>query len=346
MKTVAAVLEQTGQPLVLAELDVPELKPGQVLVEVAYSGVCHTQLSECKGHRGADPYLPHCLGHEASGIVSEVGVGVTKCRPGDHVILSWIKGSGANVLGTVYSRNGDKVNAGGVTTFAKHTVASENRITVIHDDFDLQDAALLGCAVATGVGAVLNTAAVRPGQSVAVFGTGGIGLCAVAGASVAGAEPIIAVDVNAARLDVAQEMAATHTINAAEQEPLGAISDICQGGVDIALEASGRPEVMVQALTAVRSQGGTAVVIGNAAHGERVSIDPRELNQGKRLLGTWGGDNVPDVDFPRYCRLIQAGRLNIEPLRSEPFALHEINDALSALEHRRVARPVIDMRLE
>lgn len=346
MKTTAAVLEQTGRPLALAELDVPELNSGQVLVEVAYSGVCHTQLLECKGHRGADPYLPHCLGHEASGIVSEVGTGVTKCRPGDHVILSWIKGSGANVPGTVYSRKGEKVNAGGITTFAKHTVVSENRTTVIPHDFDLQDAALLGCAIATGVGAVLNTAAVRPGQSVAVFGTGGIGLCAVAGASVAGAEPIVAVDVSSARLAVAREMLATHTVNVTEQEPLAAISDICPGGVDIAMEASGRPEVMVQALAAVRSQGGTAVVIGNAPHGESLSIDPSELNQGKRLLGTWGGDNAPDVDFPRYCRLIQAGRLNIAPLRSRPFALHEINDALSALEHRRVARPVIDMRLE
>ena len=103
MKTIAAVLEEAGRPLVLAELDVPELKPGQVLIEVAYSGVCHTQLLECKGLRGADPYLPHCLGHEASGVVKEIGAGVTKCRPGDHVVLSWIKASGANVPGTTYS---------------------------------------------------------------------------------------------------------------------------------------------------------------------------------------------------------------------------------------------------
>ncbi len=345
MKTIAAVLEETGRPLVLAEVDVPELKPGQVLVAVAYSGVCHTQLLECKGLRGADPYLPHCLGHEASGIVSEVGPGVTKCQPGDHVVLSWIKGSGANVPGTIYSWEGKEVNAGGITTFAKHTVVSENRVTVIPDDFDLQNAALLGCAVATGVGAVLNTAAVRPGQSVVVFGTGGIGLCAIAGARAVGAEPIVGVDVSTDRLEVAQQMLATHTVNAAENDPLAAIADICPGGADFAVEASGRPEVMVQALASVRSQGGAAVIVGNAPHGETVSLDPGELNQGKRLLGTWGGDNLPERDFPRYCRLIQAGRLNIGPLRSRPFSLSAINDALSILEQRQVARPVIDMSL-
>lgn len=344
MKTTAAVLEELGKPLVLAELETPDLAPGQVLVEVAFTGVCHTQLLECQGHRGADPYVPHCLGHEGSGAVLEVGSAVTKCRPGDAVALSWIKGGGANVPGCVYLWGDRKVNAGGVTTFAKHTVASENRVTVLPQDFDLQDAALLGCAVPTGVGSVLNTAAVRPGESIAVFGTGGIGLCAVAGAALAGCQPIIAVDLSDERLQCARQLGASHTVNAGEQTPLNAIREICPGGVDVAVEASGRPEVMAQALAAVRSQGGRAVVAGNAHHGQTVALDPRELNQGKRLLGTWGGDNDPDRDLPRYCRLIQSGRLNIGPLRNEPFSLGQINEALAALEERRIARPMIDVR--
>ena len=344
MKTTAAVLEELGKPLVLAELETPDLAPGQVLVEVAFTGVCHTQLLECQGHRGADPYVPHCLGHEGSGIVLEVGSAVTKCKPGDAVALSWIKGSGANVPGCVYLWGDRKVNAGGVTTFAKHTVASENRVTVLPQDFDLQDAALLGCAVPTGVGSVLNTAAVRPGESIAVFGTGGIGLCAVAGASLAGCQPIIAIDLSDERLQCARQLGASHTVNAGKQTPLDAIREICPGGVDVAVEASGRPEVMAQALAAVRSQGGRAVVAGNAHHGQTVALDPRELNQGKRLLGTWGGDNDPDRDFPRYCRLIQSGRLDVSPLRSEPFSLSQINEALAALEKCRVARPMIDVR--
>ncbi len=342
MKTTAAVLEQLGRPLVLAELEIPELRPGQVLVEVAFTGVCHTQLLECQGYRGDDPYVPHCLGHEGSGVVLGVGTGVTKCKPGDHVALSWIKGSGANVPGCVYGWGNRKVNAGGVTTFARHTVASENRVTVLPPGFDLQDAALLGCAVPTGVGSVLNTAAVRAGESVAVFGTGGIGLCAVAGAVLAGACPVIAVDLSEERLDCATKIGATHAINARRQDSVEAIREICHGGVDVAVEASGRPDVMIQALAAVRSQGGRAVVAGNAHHGQTMALDPRELNQGKRLLGTWGGDNDPDRDFPRYCRLIEAGRLDIGPLRSEPFGLSQVNEALAALETCRVARPMID----
>lgn len=343
VKTRAAVLEQVGQPLVLAELEIPALKAGQVLVEIALTGVCHTQLLECRGYRGPDPFLPHCLGHEGSGTVLQVGPGVARCRPGDRVALSWIKGSGADVPGTVYAWDGRSVNAGGVTTFARHAVVSENRVTVLPSDFDLRDAALLGCAVATGVGAVLNTAGVRPGQSVAVFGTGGVGLCAVAGASLAGAAPLVAVDVSPERLAVARQLGASHTVLAGDREPVAALLELCPGGLDVAVEASGRPEVMVQALRAVRRQGGVAVVVGNAHHGETVALDPRELNQGKRLLGTWGGDNDPDRDFPRYCRLIQSGRLNLAPLRSEPFRLDDVNQALAALEQRLVARPLIDM---
>ena len=307
MHTTAAVLEKLNSPMVLADLEVPALGPGQVLVEVAFAGVCHTQLLECRGRRGDDPYLPHCLGHEGSGTVQEIGPGVSKCRPGDRVVLSWIKGSGADVPGTVYSWNGRTVNAGGVTTFARHTVVSENRVTVIPPSFDLRAAAFLGCAVATGVGAVRNTAGVTPGQSLAVFGVGGVGLCAVAGGRLAGAEPIVAVDVCAAACDWPWNSERRHAIHAGHQDPVVEIQRLCPGGVDVAVEASGRPDVMLQALRAVRRQGGTAVIAGNAAHGETLHLDPRELNQGKRLFGTWGGDSRPDRDFPDYCRLIEKG---------------------------------------
>src|SRR5882724_3599700 len=127
MKTTAAVLVELGQPLELADLDIPVLKPGQALIEVAYSGVCHTQVGEARGHRGEDKFLPHCLGHEGSGVVREIGPGVSKVKPGDRAILSWIKGSGADVPGTVYDWNGRTVNAGGITTFATYSVISENR---------------------------------------------------------------------------------------------------------------------------------------------------------------------------------------------------------------------------
>lgn len=365
MKTTAAVLVETKRPLELAELSIPRLAAGQVLVEVSFSGVCQTQVLESRGYRGHDPYLPHCLGHEGSGVVLETGPGVVKCQPGQRVILSWLKGSGANVAATVYQWNGRAVNAGSVTTFARHTVVSENRVTVVPelrqvagavgettDDllmerYEISDreAALLGCAVATGFGAVLNTVAPTAGQSGVVFGVGGIGLCAVAAAVACGVSPLIAVDLDDTRLDAARQMGATQTINAAVTSPLEGIRQRFPAGVDFAIEASGRPEVMRWALAAVRGPGGTAVLIGNARHGERLELDPREFNLGKRLLGTWGGDTQPDWDFPRYCRMLAGGEVDLAPLLARTYPLSQINAALDDLEAHRVIRPLIDMSL-
>jgi S-(hydroxymethyl)glutathione dehydrogenase/alcohol dehydrogenase len=343
MQTVAALLVELGKPLELVQLQIPHLQPGQTLVEIAYSGVCHTQVLECRGYRGEDKFLPHCLGHEGSGIVREVSVGVGKVKEGDRVILSWIKGSGADIPGTTYAWNGRTVNAGAITTFNRYAVISENRLTQLPADVPMAEAALLGCAVPTGVGAIFNTAQPRPGQSLAVFGTGGVGLCAVLGAAVAGCHPIVAIDVQDDKLERARRMGATHVINASAQDPVAALKKVCAGGVDYAIEASGRPAVMAQALASVRQQGGTAVVIGNARHGEHVELDPKQLNAGKRLLGTWGGDNVPDRDYPRYCCLLAGGRLDVSPLMSKPYGLADINQAIDDLEAGRVGRPLIDL---
>src|SRR3972149_4076752 len=345
MRTLAAVLVETGRPLVLAELEIPPLKPGQVLVEVGVSGVCHTQLLECDGHRGADPFLPHCLGHEGSGIVREVGPGVAKVAPGDRVVLSWMKGSGADVAGTVYRWEGRAVNAGGITTWSRHAVISENRLTPLPAGVPLREAALLGCAAPTGLGAVLNTARPRPGATLAVFGCGGIGLCAVAGAVIAGCARVIAVDLNQEKLDLARQMGATDAIRADLTEPVAEITRLCAGGVDVAIEATGRPSAMVQALHSVRGQGGTAVVVANARHGERVEIDPRQLNLGKRLLGTWGGDTSPDHDFPRYAELLAGGRLPLGPLVGRTYRLADINQAVEDLRAGIAVRPLVDLGL-
>jgi S-(hydroxymethyl)glutathione dehydrogenase/alcohol dehydrogenase len=346
MKTTAAILVELGKPLVLEELEIPALKPGQVLVEIAYSGVCHTQVLEVRGYRGNDPYIPHCLGHEGSGVVHDIGPGVTKVKPGDRVILSWIKGSGINVPGTTYQWGDQIVNAGGITTFGRYSVISENRLTPLPQSFPMRDAALLGCAVPTGVGAIFNTAQARPGQSIAIFGSGGVGLCAVAAAAVSGCIPIIAVDILPARLELARQMGATHTVHAGDEDPVEAIKRTCPGGVDIAIEASGRPQVMTQALLSVRSQGGAAVIVGNARHGEHIELNPQQFNQGKRLLGTWGGDSVPDRDYPRYCHLMSAGKFNFDVLMPQTYRLSDINAALDDLEAGKVARPIIDMTIE
>lgn len=346
MKTTAAILVEIGKPLELVELEIPPLRSGQVLVEIAFSGVCRTQLLECQGHKGPDPYLPHCLGHEGSGTVVDVGPDVMRCKPGDRVILSWIKAGGSDVPGTVYNWNEQTVNAGGVTTFSRHAVVSENRVSKLSASIGLQEAALLGCAVPTGMGMVFNTARVQEGQSVAVFGTGGVGLLAVTASAIAGAKTIVAVDVNSERLRVAGQMGATHSVDASVSDSVEQLRTICPDGVDVAIEASGITEVMVQALDCVRTQGGTAVVAGNAQQGKRIEIDPHQLNLGKRLLGTWGGDNEVDRDYPRYQQWLVEGKLCVEPLLSLPRPLSEINEALDDLQRGRVARPMIDMSLE
>ncbi|MBI3508845.1 MAG: zinc-binding dehydrogenase [Chlamydiia bacterium] len=340
MQTPAAILVDINR-IVIDTLTLPPLKPGQVLIEVKYSGVCHTQVLEYRGHRGKDPYLPHCLGHEGSGVVVEVGEKVEKVKPGDAVILSWIKGSGANIAGSIFDWKGQKVNAGAITTFSKYSIISENRLTPIRNDFPMKEAALLGCAIPTGLGVVFNTAKPRAGESLAVFGCGGIGLCAIKGAAIAGCVPIIAVDIQASKLESAKQMGATHVIDASKEDPIQAIQKI--GPLDYAIEASGHPAVMNQALKSVRSQGGTAVIIGNAKQEHFWSLDPKELNQGKRILGTWGGDNHPDVHYPRYCNLIHYGQLNVKPLIGKSYSLSQIEQALSDLEQGHTLRPIIDM---
>lgn len=346
MISVAAVLTQTGSPLELIELEIPKLKKGQVLVEIKFSGVCHTQVSECRGHRGHDAYVPHCLGHEGTGIVLECGPEVRKVKKGDAVLMSWMKGSGADVPGTVYNSNLGPVNAGGITTFSQHSVVSENRLTVLPEGIPIREGALLGCAIPTGMGAVFNTAEAKEGQSLVVFGAGGVGLCAIAGASLAGCSQIVAVDLLDSKLKAAKNLGATDCVNASQSDALDTLKELMKEGFDIAIEATGKSPVMQQALASVHKQGGIAVVLGNATFGEKLEIDPREFNAGKQLRGSWGGDNIPDRDFPLYFELVQSGRLKLESLADSSYQLGDINQAIDDLEFGRTIRPLIEMASE
>jgi S-(hydroxymethyl)glutathione dehydrogenase/alcohol dehydrogenase len=208
----------------------------------------------------------------------------------------------------------------------------------------LRHAALLGCAIHR-LWLIFNTARPQPGQSLAVFGAGGIGLCAIAAAAIAGCTPIIAVDVLPGKLALAGQLGATHGLNAAEGNPVAEIQRLCPGGVDVAIEATGRPAVMAQALQAVRAQGGIAAIAGNAHYGETLAIDPAQLNQGKQLRGSWGGDSQPDRDFGRYGKLLAAGRFDPEVLLTQTYPLAGINQALDDLEAGAVPRPLIEMGL-
>jgi S-(hydroxymethyl)glutathione dehydrogenase/alcohol dehydrogenase len=299
---------------------------------------------EWRGDKGEDKWVPHCLGHEGTGTVLEAGGAVSKVKVGNKVVLSWIKGTGIEAGGAVYDWNGRKVNAGGVTTFQRHAVVSENRLTLLPPDLPMDVAVLLGCAAPTGMGAVYNVLKVQPGDAVAVFGTGGIGLNALMAASLAGAMPVIGIDPNPTRRSLARIYGATHVIDPTG-DVLAEIKKIVPHGVDLAVESSGVPAVMEQAINATRQQGGRAVVIGNAKHGAVLSLNPGVFNQGKSLLGTWGGDSVPDRDYGRYGRLLSSGRFPVRDLLSKPYRLADADQALADLAAGKVGRPLIDMSL-
>jgi S-(hydroxymethyl)glutathione dehydrogenase / alcohol dehydrogenase len=341
----AAVLVSLGQPLeIMLDVEVPEPGRGQVLVRLAYSGVCHSQLMETKGARGADPYVPHLLGHEGSGRIEKIGAGVSKVRVGDLVILGWIKGSGLDGNGTRYLRGDTVINAGGVTTFNEFAVVSENRCVPLPEGVPLDVAVLFGCALLTGAGIVINELKPVPDANIAIFGLGGIGLSALMATLLYKFTKVIAVDINEAKLAMAKEFGATHTIDANATDPVSAIRGMTGGeGVDYSVEASGSPAVIEAAFNSVRRRGGLCVFASHPPAGSRIQLDPYELICGKQIRGSWGGASHPDVDVPKLAALYTAGKLPLEKLISKPYRLEDINNALSDLEAQKATRPLIEL---
>ncbi|MBS0624626.1 MAG: zinc-binding dehydrogenase [Verrucomicrobia bacterium] len=343
MKTKAALLVRLNQPLEIREISLPALKRGQVLVKMAYAGLCHSQLNEWKGTKGPDPYLPHTLGHEGSGIVLDVGEGVTKVKPGDHVVLSWIKGSGIDVPNANYLCEGQNINSGAISTFLEKAVISENRLIPIPSDISLKEAALLGCAIPTGAGVVMNDMQVQSGQSIAVFGIGGIGLSAILAAKFMKANPIVAIDVHEEKLERALQMGATHAIHAIKENVKDKIIEIFKGkGADFALESAGRKEVMEMAFEAVRPSGGYCVLAGNLPKGDKIQIDPFDLIRGKKIVGTWGGSTQIDRDVPRYAQLFIKEDNLLKPMISHEVRLDEINHLMQLLDKGLIARGLVN----
>ena len=338
----AAVLQRLGEPLaIITDIEQPPLKPGQVLVRMACSGVCHSQLMEVRGRRGADPYLPHLLGHEGSGIVVAIGSNVAKVSVGQAVVLTWIRGDGCEAGGSQFRCEEVTINAGGVTTFNDYAVVSENRVVPLPEGVPMDVAALLGCAVPTGAGLVLNQLLPEPGDAVAVFGIGGVGASALMAIAALGCRRIIAVDVSADKLQLARKLGATDCIDARATDPVAAIRALTDGhGADRAFDASGRASVIEQAFAAIR-RGGLCLFASHPAAGERISIDPYELICGKRIQGSWGGGTQPDRDIPRFAALYREGRLPLELLLTRRYELDEINEALDDLEAGRTLRPII-----
>lgn len=345
MKIRAAILEQLGAPLVFTEhLETPPLKPGQVLVALAYSGVCHSQLMEVSGQRGEDRFLPHLLGHEASGKVLEVGENVSKVAIGDHVVLGWIKGHGLDAGGAQYKWGDKIVNAGGVTTFQSHAVVSENRLVKLEKKFPLQVAVLFGCAIPTGAGIVMNSMPAKSDSTILIWGLGGIGLSALLATRLSSFSKIIVVDVETSKLELAKTLGATHLINATTTDPLAEILKITdKRGVDYAVEAAGLSSTIEKSFDAVKKGGGLCVFASHPKFGDKIKLDPFDLISGKRIQGTWGGECFPDRDVPKFVELYRSGQWPIDLFFGKKYKLEQVNEAMKDLADRKVTRALLEI---
>ena len=330
----AAILAAQGQPLVIDEVELPQERlPGQLLVKVHYSGICGSQVAMIDGKRGEDPYLPHLLGHEGSGVVEDVGPGVKTVQAGDYVVLHCGIGDGIEAETPSYRWRGKHLNAGWVTTFNEYAVVSENRVTAIPEDFDLELAPLFGCAVLTGLGTI-RKAQIEFGQSVVVFGAGGVGLNVIQGADLASAEPIIAVDLSDDKLHLARQFAATHCVNARHSDPQTEILKIVgDAGADVTIDCTGHVEVLEMAYQITRTEGKTILLSGPRA-GYKVQLDPLPLHFSRTLTGFQViTESRPHEEIPRYIKLANAGKLKLRELITDYCRLEEINSVIEKMRN-------------
>ncbi len=355
----AAVFREVNRPMEIEEIELAEPGPREVVVRTKAAGVCHSDLHFYNGtYPGQTPVV---LGHESAGVVEEVGRDVTYVKPGDHVItcLSVFCGHCEHCLtghmslcGSSETRRGhDDIprlsQKGGVvhqfaslSSFAERMLVHEHAVAKIRDDMPMDRAALIGCGVTTGVGAVIHTAAVEPGSTVAVIGCGGVGLSCINGAALAGAAKVIAVDQVASKLELARKFGATDTVDASENDAVQSVREITDGGVHYAFEAIGLKITAEQAFRMLR-RGGTATVIGMIPPGEMVSLHGPDFLQEKTIQGSMMGSNRFRLDMPRFVDFYLQGKLHLDDMISSRIGLDDINDAMAQLETGEVARNVI-----
>jgi len=334
----AAILVEQRKPLVIDDVQLPaSLAVGQVLVKVHFSGICGSQLGEIDGAKGEDKFLPHLLGHEASGTVMEAGPGVRYVKAGDNVVMHWRKSLGIEATPPVYKWQGRQVNAGWITTFNEYAIVAENRLTPVPKDSDMDVAALFGCAVTTGFGVVVNNAKIKIGESVVVFGAGGVGLNIVQAAALAGAYPVIAVDLFDNKLELARSVGATHLINSAKAEARQAIMDVVGTAlVDVFIDNTGSPSIIELGLQ-ITKPNGRVTLVGVPKKGNNISMYSLPLHFGKELKGSHGGEAIPQEDIPRYQGLYRAGKIHLRELLTDHFPLDDINIAIAKMRDGSIA---------
>lgn len=339
----AAVLEELGKPLIIKDIELTELLPGQVLVKVLFSGVCRSQVMEVRGGRGIDPWLPHLLGHEGSGIVVAVGEGVTKVKFGDEVILGWVKAEGLDAPGAKYKCGDQIINSGRVTTFSNYSIVSESRVVKKPLDLPFDTAVLFGCALPTGSGMVLNELKPAPDSVVIVLGLGGIGLSALIALKARGVKTIIAIDISEDKLELAKQLGATHIFNSAIKGFHQAVLDLTKGGADICVESAGQVSTIELGFSLIRKGGGKLLFASHPPEGETIRLMPHELISGKQIAGSWGGATLPDRDIPIMFEMFRSANIPLGALLTKKYKLEQINEALDDLEAGTVFRPLVVM---
>ena len=360
----AAVFYEVGKPLVVEDVDLEPPRPGEVLVRIVATGVCHSDLHYIKGDLTMP--MPVVLGHEASGVIASVGAGVESVRPGDHVVLLFAPACGAcrycdsgrphlcemryRVRGrmpdgtTRLRARGEEINHFTcVSSWAEQAVVPESGVLRIDRDLPLSVAALLGCAVTTGVGAVFNTARVTPGSSVVVIGLGGVGLNVVQGARIAGATTIVGVDLLDHRLEAARRFGATHAVNAKRDDAVAAVRDLTGGGADYAFEVIGRPETVRQAVDSV-ARGGVVVAVGIPPASAELAVAGSAfiLNE-KQLRGCFYGSSRLRDDIPRLLRLYYGRQLMLDELVTASYPLERVNEAVDVLDRGDGLRTILQV---
>ena len=322
----AAILVNQNQALEIDTIHFPEaLEYGQVLVKLSCSGICGSQIGEITGAKGEDKYLPHLLGHEGSGTVIECGPGVTHVQENDAVVLHWRKGKGIESKPPKYSWNGNQLNAGFVTTFNEYAIVSENRLTKIPNNFSKEIAALFGCAVTTGFGVINNNAQLKIGESVLVYGAGGVGLNIIQAAAMSSGHPIIAIDRIDSKLELAKKFGATHVLNSKKSDIIKEVSAIVgPTGVDVAIDNTGNPDVIAQCYQLTQPKGKT-ILVGVVKKDQKISFYPLPIHFGKTITGSHGGECNPSTDIPNYLRLYEYGKLDLSQLITDTYSLDEIN---------------------
>ena len=330
----AAILEKIDAPLAVRDVELTELKFGQVLVKVLVSGLCGAQLHEIRGHKGNAKFLPHLMGHEGCGIVEEVGLGVTTVKPGDKVVMHWRLGEGMEAPFPNYVLDGKTISSGKVTTLSEYSIVSENRVTAIPRETPNVLAAMLGCSLTTALGIIDNECDLKFGETVAIIGCGGVGLNLIQAATMRSPLKIYGVDINRKMIDLTYIMGATLFTES--------INDL-ENKVDIIIDTTGIPQVIADAYNKL-APSGRLILVGQPAPGKSVEL-PNAVSMfdgtGKSVKATQGGGTIPHIDIPRYIDLASRGIISYEQLHTDTFTLDEINEAFDLLKSGSAGRIMI-----